>query len=125
MIRMLLASSLCVATLSSAYAARFVPILPLGGIPGGVKTSDVAGMSDDGAVLVEMATTATGDSPYRWTEAAGLQLLSCARPPGQTANVLGVSGNGEVVFGRFDSLQSYRWSDGRVHSTERLSAAQR
>lgn len=87
-------------------AATFTPIDELVGQP----VWELAGISDDGAVLV--GTTGGGGSAFRWSANNGIQLLPSLFPNPGGAKAFGVSGNGAVVVGQSNapgSIESVRW----------------
>jgi probable HAF family extracellular repeat protein len=82
------------------------------GVP--VRTLTIAGLSDDGRTIVGNAvpTGASSNILFVWREGLGVQILPS--PPGGTAQIEGVSGDGNVAYGVFfaspSPLQAIRWT---------------
>lgn len=92
--------------LQARDSTRFVG---LGQMIGGTS-SRALDVSADGRVVVGSATSATGPQGLRWTESAGLQLLSELSPRS-------VSGDGSVIIGVMNTdlgPRGFRWSGGGV-----------
>ncbi|MDC0934643.1 hypothetical protein OAS39_00040 [Pirellulales bacterium] len=92
-------------------AARFEPLGFLGSH--GAIYSQGAGVSDDGTVVAGFSGgSIDGAQPYRWTAAGGMEALE-GTTPGDVpiSHVLGISGDGNVVFGRLQDSKVWRWTE--------------
>jgi uncharacterized membrane protein len=79
--------------------------LRLLGTLAGAGSSDAAGVSADGSVVVGHS----GDLAFRWTAAGGMQGLGYLSPADKTSDAHAISADGSVVVGQ-SSGQAVRWT---------------
>ena len=73
----------------------------------GIKTI-VDAMTPDGSIIVGSRDINGDDTPFRWTEAGGFELLDM--PDGAVwSNVTGVSDDGQVLVGSFSNFKAGLW----------------
>jgi probable HAF family extracellular repeat protein len=106
-----LAMLLCTSAASPGFAAS---LTPLGDLPGGVFESYAHGVSNDGAVVVGSARSASGYEAFRWTSARGMVGLGDLPGGVFESEARGVSSDGAVVVG-FGAVsgggqQAFRWT---------------
>jgi probable HAF family extracellular repeat protein len=106
-----LAMLLCTSAASPGFAAS---LTPLGDLPGGVFESYAHGVSNDGAVVVGSARSASGYEAFRWTSAGGMVGLGDLPGGVFESEALGVSSDGAVVVGygavSGGGQQAFRWT---------------
>jgi probable HAF family extracellular repeat protein len=83
------------------------PIQPLG-IFGGIGSSNVEGLSHNGAVVVGYSKPQGGNrEAYRWTAQNGMVGLGYLHPGDSTSEARDVSANGQVIVGSSGTSQSF------------------
>jgi probable HAF family extracellular repeat protein len=85
-------------------------LTPIGVAPGDVH-SEADGASTDGAVIVGASSDAGANryTPFRWTEAAGIQPLGTIAGGGSRNIAVDVSADGAVIAGNAGALP-WRWT---------------
>ena len=94
-----------------AGAASFTS---LGDLPAGRAFSQARGVSNDGSVVVGLASSASGDEAFRWTTGGGMVGLGDLAGGGFASDATGVSASGSVVVGTGSPQQAFRECSQRV-----------
>lgn len=96
---------------SPAHAFRWsasTGLQDLGTLPGGTA-SEAADVSDDGHVVVGVATTPDGTLAWLWSAEAGMRSLGTLAAQASSA-ATAVSGDGRVVTG-YSANHAFRWTE--------------
>lgn len=95
--------------LASANQPSF---MGLGDLPGSEFNSSAAAVSYDGSVVVGGSVSTMGHQGFRWTAATGMAPLGALTVPGSSNPALGVSGDGSVAVGMYQTSiqEGYRWT---------------
>lgn len=103
-------------TFGTARAEAEETFFGLGDLGGGAMSSRSWAISSDGSTIVGESQTDQGVAAFRWTQGGGMSLVEGSGIDGVRSVAYGVSENGSVIVGAFQSSategnrQAFRWS---------------
>ncbi|MEX0676189.1 MAG: PEP-CTERM sorting domain-containing protein, partial [Pirellulales bacterium] len=83
----------------------------LGDLPGGTFSSSGVAISADASTVVGSSISASGSTPFRWTESGGMVAVPSLDA---TFSPTDISGDGSVVVGTKDVTRVFRWTIGGI-----------
>lgn len=81
-------------------------LIPLGDLPGGVRSSHADAVSADGSAVVGGSNSERGNEPFLWTEQDGMRPIRDPAVPDLNGRATGISADGSIVVGVGTSAQS-------------------